>query len=1261
MTTFDRLQQLSDGEFHSLCDDLLCRLEPRYRRLRTHGLNPDGVSIKGQPDSYVGDTAATCTIAFQYSVDKGDWWNKIIDDVRDAVKVSPGVQEIVVATPRNIDRDGPKQGTFDWLSKAKAEAGKATLQPPYDGRDIARLLNDEHQDLRFKYLQIPYSRLSALSILASCKKANGQAIEELEASGRYDPARYATRDADRRLFELWQRALRPTNAGGSPDRNPVRLIALVNDSGVGKTSLLAAFVRSLGTAIPAVLLQARNLAFASEDSLVTHVVQAIQGVMDPISRSTEESAIVYHLAAGLPLVVVLDGLDEAKDAYSVRRAINYWLKSRVGQMSILVVSSRPEFWKMCVDRGWRAWMPSADRDDRNASMVESDWSVEVTDPTDGTRIPDKFTAKELETAWIRAGQPRDRFFLLPSETREELRHPFTLRVYFDLLEIGGIPPQPTRADLLRVWLDRRLTKEVNPAERLTQEQFRQALVTIAARLAEVGGGCLSVDDLEGVPRFDATHPPGPVVERLLAANILESVPDQPDRIRFAVEAVQDFYRAEAEMAEIVRTPDKSAQTFAGLSFTEAYPRLARIGQLLVTSEARHRFVACLAAADACKAAVVVRCDPSKYASSLRHAVADALGSQITARHRVRGAFAIRLLGDLHCDESRTCLAVRLLPPAVPHSHLRMVGAEALVNLNHIAAIEFIYASPLFCCFSRDEAYYFKETLALMRASTAEFRTALADYALARLQAPSGRQDHCRAVSVLAYLGEDRLVSHLTDRLTENGSLLEYENHALIVLGTDRAGQVFCRSAKKLAQEISKLGYDDGGAARHELHSRVSSATSDHEYLYTPQVVSYIIELIHADHEDTAYLGYDLAMRSHVPSLIRHAVYALARWHWHHPRWREVGNDISPDNWLTWWGEATDATLRRELLNYLPAIPNATIEQVLVECLDSPDYRFGATQQLGRLGCCRSAVYLRQLVSDRTGDVDLWLKITAIRSLSRFRDQASVEAIETLVGEHPETNVAFFGIPCLGWIGTPEAEQALRRLLAGGADEELVVGGLLMCGSASAVLTAIELACSKPKGVEWLCKAIKRGFGRYDYRRGEFYRHISTGDLVKYTCSCEEQVGSRAEAIRALEPIDSEEVRLLLRRWASCTTRPGEPTVSAMCYEQLMLRGDTSAIPFCLDSRMGESDNIYLHFAADRLSHFPSEAVASELRCRFEAIDNDTQAIRLLSLLGRFGDANDQPLIQPYLDSPNDLVANVACESLLRLTDPMVVPENWREV
>ena len=77
-STFDLLQELDDGDFHGLCDDLLRRVESRYRLLTPHGRNERGQSIRGQPDSYVGNTAATCSIAFEYSIQKASWESKEI-------------------------------------------------------------------------------------------------------------------------------------------------------------------------------------------------------------------------------------------------------------------------------------------------------------------------------------------------------------------------------------------------------------------------------------------------------------------------------------------------------------------------------------------------------------------------------------------------------------------------------------------------------------------------------------------------------------------------------------------------------------------------------------------------------------------------------------------------------------------------------------------------------------------------------------------------------------------------------------------------------------------------------------------------------------------------------------------------------------------------------------------------------------------------------------------------------------------------------
>ncbi len=1271
MTTLERLQELDDGKFHFLCDALLRRLESRYCRLRTHGLNDQGVSIIGQPDSYVGETANSCTIAFCYTVQKKGWRNKVVEDVKEAVAASQGVQEIVVAIPHNADRDdGPKEKSIDWLKDARAAAGKASFRV-VDGRDIVRLLDAEHQDLRHQHLGLPYSRLCGQSILASCQGANEEAIAELIASGRYGPARYTSREADRELFRLWQRALRPETKEGSSGHGPTLLIPLVNDAGVGKTSLLAAFVRSLGSVQTAVLVQARNLSFTSEDSLVAHVIHVLQGVLDSKVRLEEEVAITHHMAAGTPLTVVLDGLDEAKDAASVRKAITYWLKSKLGQASILIVSSRPEFWKVCVDRGWTRWMHRESLDDRTPMTTARRSSVERTDPVDGIHLPDRFSEGELEAAWLRAGRSREHLFVLPSETRDELRHPFTLRVYLDLFSVDSVPAGPiTRAELLEIWLNRLLDAEEDREERLTRQLFQKALRDIATLLADSNAGSLCIDDLTvDVPRFDKIHPPGPVVKRLLAANILESVPGHADYIRFAVEAVQDFYRAEAEVATIVKAPAKVAERFVQISFTKAYPRLARLGQLLVNHDARHQFVEHLANADARKAAVVLRADPTRYTPEIRRKVTEELGCQIDHRHRVRVAFAINLLSDLHCEEAGQCLAARLLPPAELHPSLKNVGAKAFIKLGVVKGVEFVYNSPLFSQEPGHQAYYFKDTLALIRGAKADFKTALTDYAYNWIEFDSGTKEHGRPIFVLAYLGDACLVQYLDERLNRYGTLQRYENQALVALGTEAAGEVFYRSAKAVLAQIAHFGYQVGTSEWGSLRSRVPYPSGDREFLVTSQFEPYIGRLINDDDQETFSLGFELAIRNRCSELICHAVVAWTRHYFGGPAdW--VRAWITPDTWVGLWKALPDVAVRQRLLKVIPTAANGEIEDFLIDCLDKPALRGDAAWHLGHFGCIRATASLRQVLKDETDGVDLRDKAMTALALGLLRDQAAVEILRVFALGHPKTESGMFAVMALGLIGISEAETALTSLLETEVDVGHVGAALLCCGTSSAVGRVLALARSRCDGPTWLCDCMSKAFWPNCRRHlTEHYTHVATTELVAYLAESEEAIENKEVAVLALEEIDSDEVRDLLRRWARQVETTADQAVqdhhtlimSCGCYTELMRRGDVLALPYVLDQRADEKDYIYVYLTAENLGHFASEAVATELRNRLVSAKNNSQIARLLSLIGRFGDSRDEGLILPFLDHSDDLVANVACESLLRLTDPMLVPENWREL
>ncbi len=1276
MSTLDEIKKLSDGQFHRLGDDLLRRIDPRYRRLRTHGLNERGESIIGQPDSYVGDTAATCTIAVCYTVQRKGWWTKVVDDVREAVAASPLVEEIVVVIPHNADRDGPKDKSIDWLEDSRKEAGKAGVRV-IDGRDIIHRLDTEHQDLRHEHLGIAYSRLSGPSILVSCRHATQEVIESIQASGRYDPERYAPRNADGELHRLWQVAYRPGSDDGR-STNRVRFIALVNDSGMGKTSLVCEFSRTMAKVLPVLLIQASDLTFDTETGLVAHVIHMAQGVLDQPTRVLEEAALTKHLAGSMPLTIVLDGLDETRNPEAIRKAISYWLKSKLGRSSILIATSRREFWRTCADPSWKRWMSSTVPDDRSPIRVFERSHLERLDPAEGIRLPRRFSQAELEVAWLRAGQPRRELFDFPAEVREEFRHPFTLRAFLDLRSQEWQPPRSlTRASILEQWLKHRLDAEENPRERITRSHFQQALRLVASRLDATNAGHLAVDDLDGLPRFDPTHPPGPVVQRLIEANILEGLPGQPDKIRFSIAAVQDFYQAEADLEEIKCDPEGMAQKYSRLTFTAAYPRLARLGLRLVGEAVRDVFARSLAELDARMTAIVLRAAPHCFSPDIRAHTALELGNQLSSRHRVRAALAINLLGELNCSESIDVLTARLLPPADIHPYLKALGASAFVKLGYVPAASFVYRWKRFGVRANGEHRFYGETLAILRSSHAEFRNALADEAMRRLSTSTGTRQTEKAVTVLAYLGDHRLVEHLDARLAQNGSLNRHENYSLIVIGDEPASDLFARSLLSVGRRLEKLPNDSvHHEARHKIIREITFPFYEIRYFISEAFKPHLKRLIEDENADVSWIAGDLAKRGRQSTLLLSVALAGARRRgWQFAFDQGERDCITAELWLAWWRHSTDISARRSMMALMPTYPNGEVEAVLVDSLDSPELRGLAARGLGQYGAVRSAALLRVILEEDIDGGNKWDEYAVAHALGDLRDEVAVPLLERVATEHADLDVVREAVTSLGLIGDLEVERALERLLQRdgmGDDEEAVLEALLMCGSERAVSLVVGRARCKADGLIWLCERIHNLGSARGWRRGEYYTHIHTDELVHYLDS--QELPGQPEQLRriveAFEQIDSPPVRELLKKWAGIrgpaqkilSQEECRPMPKDLCFWQLRDRGDESAIEYALDERFGDREPLrYSLLTSEDLRSFPAASVAERLRTRLASETTVSEIARLLSFLGHFGAATDADLARRFLDHLDDLVANVACESMLRLSDPLLVPDRWREL
>ena len=647
-------------------------------------------------------------------------------------------------------------------------------------------------------------------------------------------------------------------------------------------------------------------------------------------------------------------------------------------------------------------------------------AVERTDPIAGFRIPDRFSEEELEAAWLRARHPVQELFSLTTESREELRHPFTLRVFLDLrLQDEPLQRTVTRVALMQSWLSRRLEAQAIPSEKITRSLYQQALRIVARRIDDATAGCVAVDSLTNVPRFDSTHPPGPVAQRLIEANILESLPGRSDHIRFSVEAVQDFYRAEEDLEEIKIDPGTMAKRISNLSFTAAYARLVRIGQRLATEEVGNAFVRRLAELNAGMAAVVLRAAPDSFSTDIRQTVAGELGSQISARERVRAALAITLLGELNCRESIETLASCLLPTVDINRNLKLLGAAAFLKLGYGPAAAFVYRWTRFGRRSNNETYFFKDLLLIIRGTTLDLKDALAEEAVKDLCNATGTEQHVKAVTVLAYLRDDRLMGHLAARLKENGLLDQYENHALIALGVDRAGALFAESVMAVGQLLAALPNNvANNAARSNLIDLVQFPTDDVHYLLTPSFEPHLQRLVEQANPDVSWIATDLVERGLMSSLLYSAAVAAVNRNSRSESTQEGRRRrcVTAELWLEWWRQSSDSSLRRKLLSLLPLFPNPAVEKILIDCLDLSELRGSAATRLGDYGSIRSEVRLREILAEEVSAEGRWDKSQVAHALGDLRNDEAVSVLEKVATEHPDTHVIHEAVSSLALSG-----------------------------------------------------------------------------------------------------------------------------------------------------------------------------------------------------------------------------------------------------
>jgi HEAT repeat protein len=85
---------------------------------------------------------------------------------------------------------------------------------------------------------------------------------------------------------------------------------------------------------------------------------------------------------------------------------------------------------------------------------------------------------------------------------------------------------------------------------------------------------------------------------------------------------------------------------------------------------------------------------------------------------------------------------------------------------------------------------------------------------------------------------------------------------------------------------------------------------------------------------------------------------------------------------------------------------------------------------------------------------------------------------------------------------------------------------------------------------------------------------------------------------------------------------------------------------------------YARYMAGELLRFKREEVADVVRKALCETPASTTRAELIRLLGFFGAPSDVELITREVESADSVLANAADEAVLRVTDPLRLPDNW---
>lgn len=917
---------MEPGEFHALADDILPWAVPSLVGLRKHGVNAEGKTRKGVPDSYVGDSPATCRVAVEYTTKRTDQAKKVADDYDAIRRRCPSAMVIVLCTSRSL------AGVDVSATETKASSDGVALEI-IDGLRLAQYLN-ERQDLRFEYLSIPIGAHTLPSLVARGRKLL--------------QTRIARNLPDHALKNFLPR-VRASRLLAERVREKPGTTLLVGPAGIGKSTWSAAEATRYAAGRFVMWSPAKRLPLGDPDPIGIQLCQTAYGAADP-ARIVELADLLQRERSDA--CVFVDGVDEVHDFSLVDRALQSFRESALGAVTHLVLICRSG---AVVELENSLGASIVERRGRGQARV----SLEGVSRDEADLLLSKSGATPEEVRALLNWLPSDfrgtpLFLLTALHARRSEHLPAT---------VGDIVP--VLADHFVREITQRLKHDGRGPSADTVSTFLQGVALAAFKSPHQ---LVRANSLSAVPSGDMVGE-GSLTARAVQCGLLSR---SDADIGFAHPLFLEYFAARA-----LEVASGTWETrLDSLRPTSSYRFVSKLAKGMNDPQDFIRAVLCVDGVAACESAGQVAVAlPAELSVELVKVPQRLLGSRFPS-DRIR---ALRLLAGLRSDAATRCAVEWWSNASAPERSL-MTGAAAdafltLQLTSECALIMNHYELQQ----TAGMPWYEPAFVRRLESLPTEFAKALRDEAFQTLE----RGVTGEALMLLSVLRDERLLAWLAAEASQRSLSIE-EHRALIHLNTVESIDVFATSAEGHLAAMALLeGRADAEAKeqRSAHDNAIVIRMSDigmHPHEHMLPLITAALESPRRDHVSFGMRWADLLPD---PSLV--SAYSAAHSHVSFPataRLVEHILEVFPMSRIELLFGSVDENARKLIVHNMFHVSDPDAEPFLVGLLDDSIFRADAIHSLGKI----YAFGAGPAVARHIGDPSWRVRSICLETIGRLR-------------------------------------------------------------------------------------------------------------------------------------------------------------------------------------------------------------------------------------------------------------------------------------